>query len=180
MFLTTVVVSLLCNAFFGGMRRTRVDRDGAHHPNVCFKVGRGRCVRRYVGMGISGNEGRVIQLSKTQQTATICFKRSQGSCGRNYVRSSLASEEELFHGSIWKTVGPMLATDDVVRLRVAASRWNKGDWCGPLWTRLLQHYDTDGNRVISSVRRCIPVMEGIHRDGLQLPRKVEPHDGQEE
>ena len=40
--------------------------------------------------------------------------------------------EEVFHGSIWKTVGPMLATDDVVRLRVAASRWNKGDWYGPL------------------------------------------------
>ena len=40
--------------------------------------------------------------------------------------------EDVFHGSIWYTIGPMLATDDVVRLRVAASRWNKGDWYGSL------------------------------------------------
>ena len=59
------------------MRRTRVDR--AHHRSVCFEGGGGPGVRRNVGMGIDGNEGRVIQLSKTQQTATICFKRSQGS-----------------------------------------------------------------------------------------------------
>ena len=91
-FLTTVVVFLLCNAFFGGMRRTRVDRDRAHHPNVFSERGGGPGVRRYVGMRISGNEGRVIQLSKTQQAATICFKRSQGSCGGNYVRSPSASE----------------------------------------------------------------------------------------
>ena len=56
----------------------------------------------------------------------------------------------------------MLATDDVVRLRVAASRWNKGDWYGPLGRvffnmlklerhKELWHYDTDGNRVITSV-----------------------------
>ena len=30
--------------------------------------------------------------------------------------------EEVFLWSIWYTTGPMLATDDVVRLRVAASR----------------------------------------------------------
>ena len=29
----------------------------------------------------------------------------------------------------------------------------------------------DGNNVIASVRRRIPIMEGIRRDGLQLPRK---------
>ena len=46
--------------------------------------------------------------------------------------------------------------------------------------RVLWHYDTDGNRVTTSVRRRIPVMEGIRRDGLQLSREVEPHDGQEE
>ena len=39
---------------------------------------------------------------------------------------------EVFRVSIWYTIGPMLATDDVVRLRVAASRWNKGDCYGPL------------------------------------------------
>ena len=51
--------------------------------------------------------------------------------------------EEVFNGSIWYTIGPVLATDDVVRLRVAASRWNKGDWYGRSpWARLLQHADT--------------------------------------
>ena len=39
---------------------------------------------------------------------------------------------------------------------------------------------TDGNRVITSVRRRIPVMEGIRREGLQRPREVQSHDGQEE
>ena len=93
--------------------------------------------------------------------------------------------------SIWHAIGPMLVADDVVRLRVAASRWNKGDWCGSLGRvffnmltlerhKKLWHYDTDGNRVITSVRRRIPVMEGIRRDGPQLPRKEKSHDGQEE
>ena len=36
--------------------------------------------------------------------------------------------------------------------------------------RELWHYDTDGNRVIASVRRFIPVMDGICRDGLKLRR----------
>ena len=44
----------------------------------------------------------------------------------------------------------------------------------------LWHYDTDGNRVITSVKRRIPVMEGNRRNGLQLPRKAKPHHGQEE
>ena len=32
--------------------------------------------------------------------------------------------------------------------------------------RELWHYDSDGNRVITSVRMRVPVMEGIRRDGL--------------
>ena len=56
-FSTTVVVSLLCDAFFGGMRRTRVDRDRAYHPDVCFEGGRGSGGRRCGGMEIGGNEG---------------------------------------------------------------------------------------------------------------------------
>ena len=83
--------------------------------------------------------------------------------------------EEVLHGSIWYTIGRMLATDDVERLRVAASRWNRGDWYGPLGRvffimltlerhKKLWHCDTDGDRVITSVRRRTPVMEGIRRD----------------
>ena len=46
--------------------------------------------------------------------------------------------EEAFHGSIWYTIAPLLATDDAVRLRVVASRWNKGDRYGPLGRVILQ------------------------------------------
>ena len=67
---------LLRNAF-----SVKIDRDRAHHPSVHFEGGRGPGVRRCVGMVMSGNEGRVIQLSKTQQTATTFVKRSQGCCG---------------------------------------------------------------------------------------------------
>ena len=109
------------------MRRTRFDRDRAHHSNVCLEGGGARVCEAFVGMGICGDEGRVIQLSKTQLIATICFARRHGCCDRNEVRSPLASErwapvrcgmEEVFHGPSWHTIGPVLATGDVVRLRV--------------------------------------------------------------
>ena len=72
-FLTTVVVSLPYNAFIGGVRRTQVDRDRAHHSSVVLG-GTGSGVRRCGGMEFSGNVGRVILLFKTQQIATICLK----------------------------------------------------------------------------------------------------------
>ena len=83
----------------------------------------------------------------------------------------------------------MLATDDVVRLRVAASRWNKGDRYGPLGRiffnmlkleqhRELWHYDKDGNRLISSVRRRIPVVGGIRgATGSKIPGRARRRDG---
>ena len=37
--------------------------------------------------------------------------------------------------------------------------------------RELWHYDSDGNRVCTSMRKRIPFMEGIRSDGLSLPRK---------
>ena len=55
-----VVVSLLPNAFFGGMRRTRADRDQAHHPSDGLEGGSGLGVRRHGGMGTCANEGQVI------------------------------------------------------------------------------------------------------------------------
>ena len=64
----------------------------------------------------------------------------------------------------------MLATVDVVRLRVMASRWNECDRYDPhvFFTLLklelyreLWHYNRDGNRVYTLVRKRIPIMEGI-------------------
>ena len=42
---------------FGGMRRTRVNRDRAHHPCVVLEGGSGSGVRRYGSKGICGLEG---------------------------------------------------------------------------------------------------------------------------
>ena len=100
-FLTAVVVSLPpTNAFFSGTRRTRVDRDRAH-PNVCLEGGRGSGVQGHVGMGISENEGRVLQLSKTQLTSIICFKRRHGSCDCNEVRSPFTGRIGLQLAPCW-------------------------------------------------------------------------------
>ena len=78
---------------------------------------------------------------------------------------------EVFHGSIWYSISSMLTTDDLVRLRAVASRWNECDRYGPLghvfFTLLkLEQYrelwhDRNWNRVNTSVRRRIPIMEGF-------------------
>ena len=40
--------------------------------------------------------------------------------------------EEVFCGSIWCMINPLLTTDDVVMLRAVTSRWNEGSRCGAL------------------------------------------------
>ena len=44
------------NAIFGGRRRTRVDRDRAHHPSVPLEGGSGSVVGRHGGQRSSGIE----------------------------------------------------------------------------------------------------------------------------
>ena len=58
LFIEAEVVSLsLLHAIFGGMRRTLVDLDRAHHPSVVPEGGGGSGVRRCGGMGTCGIEG---------------------------------------------------------------------------------------------------------------------------
>ena len=38
--------------------------------------------------------------------------------------------DEVLFGSVWNTVSPMLDTDDVIRVRVAAMYWNDGSRYG--------------------------------------------------
>ena len=57
--------------------------------------------------------------------------------------------EEVSHGSIWFSIGPMLAVNDMVRLRVAASRWNKGDWYGPLGRDFFHMFEHEQHRVVA-------------------------------
>ena len=55
-----VVVSLFpTNAFFGGMRHTRVDRDRAHHPASVLWVIVARVCDAMVAWGTCGTEGWV-------------------------------------------------------------------------------------------------------------------------
>ena len=65
-------------------------------------------------------------------TVTISIKLV-GRSDRNKVQSLLftkhcaslrRSMDDVLSGSVWNTVGPMLDTDDVIRVRVAAKCWN--------------------------------------------------------
>ena len=40
--------------------------------------------------------------------------------------------EEVLYGSEWNMISVLLTTDDVVKIRTAASRWNVGDRYGML------------------------------------------------
>ena len=70
-----------------------------------------------------------------------------------------------------------LTTDDAVMLRTVTSRWNEGNRYGALgdvFFKMLKHdqhkkvwhYESDGNRVCTSLRKRNPFTEGIRRDGL--------------
>ena len=44
----------------------------------------------------------------------------------------MCTMDEIFYGSIWCMVGTLLTTDDAVRLRVVAIRWNEGSRHGEM------------------------------------------------
>ena len=62
------------NAFVGGMRRTRVDRDRAHHPCVALEGGSGSGVRRYGGKGFQWHWGLSHAVVQDTLTVTISIK----------------------------------------------------------------------------------------------------------
>ena len=78
------------NAFFGGMRRTRVDRDRAHP--VSF-------LRVVVARVCDATEARV----------SVALRVRSYSCPR-HNRNKV----------VWNTISPKLDMDDVIRVRVAA------------------------------------------------------------
>ena len=45
--------------------------------------------------------------------------------------------EEVFYGSVWTMISLLLTTNDVVKMRSTACRWNVGDRDGPLGGHLL-------------------------------------------
>ena len=79
--------------------------------------------------------------------------------------------EEVFHRSVCSTISPMLGTDDVVRLWVAAKCWNDGrryGKMGEIFCQLLhsdpfaQHwYNDDEGYQLCTVR--YPIMESFRK-----------------
>ena len=53
------------------------------------------------------------------------------------------SMDEVLFGSVWNTVGPMLETDDVVRMRVAPKCWNDGRRYGKMGNVFFQLLHSD-------------------------------------
>ena len=137
---------------------------GWHAAWVCKAAGFGSC----------GNEERVIHLSHS--TATIRFQRGFG-VRQTSLRHELfpvCTMDEMLYGLNWLVVGPLLTTDDAVRLRAVANRWNEGDRYGALGNafftllkldlyRELWQYDSNGYQVCTSSRQRIPLMEGTRK-----------------
>ena len=91
----------------------------------------------------------------------------------------LRAMEEVFYGSIWYTIGPLLTTDDAVKSRTVTSRWNVVNRYGALgdfYFMMLQSdqyekqsdYDSDGNQVYTMSRKRNPIMDSFRRKGLHL------------
>ena len=83
--------------------------------------------------------------------------------------------DEVQSCSVLNTISPMLDTDDVVRMRVAAKCWNDGSPYGKLGKIFFQllhsdpfvkhwYHDADGYK-LCTLR--YPIMESIRRVGLQ-------------
>ena len=51
--------------------------------------------------------------------------------------------DEVLFGSVWNTVSPMLDTDDVIRVWVAAKCWNDGRRCGKMGKFFFQMLHSD-------------------------------------
>ena len=96
--------------------------------------------------------------------------------------------EAILYGSTWDIINPLLTTDDVVRTRVAAKKWNIGEKygaLGPLFFDMLKFeqfgvewsYDAGGNRVSTLRRKHNPIMNGMRVHGLHLLNAVPSPSG---
>ena len=88
-------------------------------------------------------------------------------------------------------ISPLLTTDDAVMVRKMTSRWNEGNRYGALGYSFFMmlnldqhkkvwHYDLDGNRVCTMLRKRNLFMDSIRGDGLQFPREGTSPVGQGE
>ena len=163
---TTVDVSLLHVAFFGGMSCTRVDRYQAPPtPSLVLWVAAARvCEALWSWVFVVRGSGHLCV--ERHLTVTIRLKR----CGQSKVPQameerhvpSLRAMEESLHGTIWYMISPLLTTDDAVRCRTVARRWNVGSRCGEMGEMFFQllhndpfakhwFYDSEWNKLCTVV-----------------------------
>ena len=92
---------------------------------------------------------------------------------RHVAPSSLPAIEETLHGTIWSLISPLLTTDDVVKCRTVAWRWNMGcrffefpenDPFVRQWYR-----DVEGNKVCTKSKKNNPFVESFRQWGLHAP-----------
>ena len=79
-------------------------------------------------------EGRGSGIQSVQVEGRAA--RSGWAVGRCAPSSSTV--EEILYGSVWNMITPLLTTDDVVKVRSAARRWNVGDRYGALGDTFLR------------------------------------------
>ena len=113
----------------------------------------------------------------TNGDPVVAVERVQTFSGR-YI-PLLRAMEEVFYGSIWYTIGPLLTTDDAVKSRTVTSRWNVVNRYGAVvdfYFMMLQSdqyekqsdYDSDGNQVYTMSRKRNPIMDIFRRKVLHL------------
>ena len=93
--------------------------------------------------------------------------------------------DEVLFGSVWNTISPMLDTDDVVRMRVAAKCWNDGRRYGKkdkFFFQLLHSdpFEKHWFQDVEVYKLCTlryPIVESFRRVGLQEAEVFNPsHD----
>ena len=90
--------------------------------------------------------------------------------------------EEVLYGSVWGLISRLLATDDVVKIRTAACRWNVGDKYGLLGDTFFFLLKMNSSRSPGTMIRKVnardtllrlrnPILDGIRKFGLHSPQK---------
>ena len=115
-------------------------------------------------------EGQAFSLSTDTELAVASMLKQVGSSdpdksAENCAFISFDFMEEVLHGSVWR-----LTTNDVVKLRTAASRRNAGDTLLKMKPfEKYWHCDPQGEREHTLVRLRKRIMDGIRKFGLHLP-----------
>ena len=172
-------------AFFGGMPLTRVDRYRAPPNPVLWYVGGLwlRCARIF-GSGLFVGRGSCHTCVKRTSTVTNRLER----CGQSIVPRAvwerhvppLRAMDEILHGTIWSMISPLVTTDDVVRCRTVTTgkmgefhfEPQQNDPYEKHW-----HYDSDGNKTYTMLKKNDPFTELFRRWGLHGPKEAASSSG---